>query len=298
MGTVRAPAPEGVYDLHAHTTASDGICTPEELVERAYAAGLAGIAVSDHDSLAGVPRAQAAGRRLGVCVVPGIELSSSWERDAGEADGRHRADVHILGLFLSGLTEASRTLLEERLARRRAERTERGQAMVRRLSEAGLTLTWQDVAAMAGDGAVGRPHVARALIERGYVSTIEEAFDRYLSPGRPGYVPQPVLPTPQAIAWVHEAGGAAVWAHPGLSGLHADTVPWLDMVDALEADYPKHTAETRAFLRALAKARGLLVTGSSDCHGTPGRDRVGVCTTPASVVRELRRRTAPRSSGT
>lgn len=278
---------DGRWDLHAHTTASDGIYTPTVLIERALAAGLRGIAVSDHDSLEGVPEAQTAGDRLGVRVVPGIELSSAWERRTGDGAGGRRADVHLLGLFFRGLLPEGQARLEARLLRRRTERLMRGREIVERLRAAGTDISWEEVQAAAGEGAVGRPHVARVLIGRGYAVSIEEAFDRYLSPGRPGYVAQPPLGTPEAIDWVHEAGGAAIWAHPGLSGLRPEAAPWLDALDALEVDYPRHDAETRDALRALAAARHLWATGSSDCHGTPGRDAVGVCTTPGFVVEAL-----------
>lgn len=278
---------DGRWDLHAHTTASDGVYTPTVLLEHASAAGLRGIAVSDHDSLAGVPEAQVAGERLGVTVVAGIELSSAWERTSQDGPSGHRADIHLLGLFLRGLAPASQRRLETRLLRRRGERVERGREIIERLQTAGIEVSWEEVQALAGEGAVGRPHVARVLIDRGYVDTIEEAFDRYLAPGRPGYVAQPPLATSEAIEWVHDAGGTAIWAHPGLSGIRPENAPWLAQLDALEVDYPRHDAETRAALRTLAVAYGLWVTGSSDCHGTPGRDAVGVCTTPGSVVEAL-----------
>lgn len=288
----RTPALE-LWDLHAHTTASDGVYSPTTLIEQAQAAGLTGIAVSDHDSLAGVPEAKAAGERLGVQVIAGIELSSTWERPAGEPRAGTQADVHLLGLFLCGLDPDAQRLLQGRLLSRRTERLSRGREIVDRLRAAGVNVTWEEVHTLADGGAVGRPHVARVLIQGGYVTSIEEAFDRYLSPGRVGYVAQPPLPTPEAVDWVHAAGGAAIWAHPGLSGLRPEAAPWLDSLDALEVDYPRHDAATRQALQALATAHGLLTTGSSDCHGTPGREQVGVCTTSGAVLQELARRTGP-----
>ncbi len=283
------------WDLHAHTTASDGVYTPTALVERAKRAGLTGIAVSDHDSLAGVPEARRAGERLDLRVIPGIELSSAGELGVEGPKPGVRADIHILGLFLDGLGEDVEARLEKRLLRRRTERLARGKEIVDRLREAGLDLSWPEVRAVAGEGAVGRPHVARALMERGYAESIEEAFDRYLSPGRPGYVAQPALTTSEAIRWIRDGGGVVIWAHPGLSGVRLESAPWLDSLDALEVDHPRHGPELRESLRSLAAAHGLLATGSSDCHGTPGREEVGVCTTPGAVVSALQTRARARA---
>jgi predicted metal-dependent phosphoesterase TrpH len=281
-------------DLHAHTTASDGLYTPERLVALCREAGLWAVAVTDHDSLAAVAAAQAAGRREGVTVWPGVELGALAE---GEDGGR--LDVHLLGLCLDdgAQADAAAARLEAHLAGRRRARLERGREMVRRLTAAGVRIDWQTVARAAAGGAVGRPHVARALIAGGYARDIDDAFARYLSRGRPGHVEQAPLAVAEAVDWLREAGCAVVWAHPGLTRIDAASAPWLGLVDGLEADHPKHAAATRRALRRLARARGLVATGGSDCHGTDGREAVGVCTTSAAAVARLRARARTRRRG-
>lgn len=274
-------------DLHAHTTASDGIDAPVTLLEKCAEAGLWAVAVTDHDSFEGLAEAREAGRRLGVRVFAGVELSCLEEDRAGR-----RYDVHLLGLFLSTESEARLGRLDAHLRQRREERRQRGREIVRRLEGAGLVVPWVEVEAEAAGASVGRPHVARVLIRHGYARDIDEAFSHYLSPGRPGHVEHAPLGVRQAIAWVRESAGAAVWAHPELSELAAGEVPWLSLLDGLEADHPKQDAEARARLRALARRRGLVATGGSDCHGTGGRERVGVCTTARATVRILTRRAA------
>jgi 3',5'-nucleoside bisphosphate phosphatase len=286
-----AAADERRADLHAHTTASDGVYPPEDLVRRCAEAGLWAVAVTDHDSLAGLPVAQETGQSVGVCVFPGVELSCL------EVDGEgRRYDIHLLGLFLC--EEAQRRLdrIEAHLEARRRERFERGQEIVRRLAAAGIEVPWSEVEAEAAGASVGRPHVARVLIRRGLAGTIDEAFSRYLSPGRPGHVEHGALDVAEAVAWIREAGGAAVWAHPKLSELAVEAAPWLELLDGLEAEHPKQDAASSQALRAFAAQRGLIATGGSDCHGTGGRERVGVCTTAAADVVALTQRGRARST--
>ncbi len=281
----------GRADLHAHTTASDGIFAPSELVRLCAEAGLWAVAVSDHDSLAGLPEAEEAGRRQGVRVFPGVELSC-LEVDAS---GR-RYDVHLLGLFLSDTSAHRLDGFEGHLEARRRQRLSRGHEIVRRLAQAGVEVPWAEVEAEAAGGSVGRPHVARVLIRQGLARDVDEAFSRYLSPGRPGHVEQAPLSLPEAVGWIREAGGAAVWAHPILSELPPHAAPWLDLLDGLEADHPKQDEATRQSLRRLARRRDLLVTGGSDCHGTAGRERVAVCTTSARTVATLAARAQGRAT--
>lgn len=286
-------AAEGVAraDLHAHTTASDGVYPPAELVRRCAAAGLWAVAVTDHDSLAGLAEARQAGARLGVQVFAGVELSCLYADGSGR-----RYDIHLLGLFLSDRAEQRLNRVEAHLEARRRQRLERGREIVRRLGAVGVPLVWSEVEAEAAGGSVGRPHVARVLIRHGLARDIDDAFARFLSPGRPGHVEHTPLTVPQALAWVRAGGGAAVWAHPSLAELDAAAAPWLDLLDGLEADHPKQDASVRARLRALAKERGLIATGGSDCHGTAGREEVAVCTTPAAEVAALSERGLSRAT--
>ena len=276
-------------DLHSHTVASDGVYTPEELLARAADAGLWALGVSDHDALGSIPQAREAGRKAGVEVFPGVELSTRYVPASGE-----HLDIHILGLLLDGGSEADLARLDAHLAERRAQRLGRGREMVERLRKAGVDITWEEVEGEAAGGSVGRPHVGRVLVRHGLAADLDDAFSRYLSPGRPAYVEQAPLSVAEAAQWIRGSGGAVIWAHPGLAGFDPATCPWTDLLDGVEVDHPKHDAATRASLRALAERWNLVPTGGSDCHGTKGREDVGVCTTPEPLVRELAARAAAR----
>jgi predicted metal-dependent phosphoesterase TrpH len=241
-------------DLHTHSTASDGALPPAEVVAAAAHAGLAAIALTDHDTLDGVAEARAEGARQGVRVIPGVELSAT----SGEGE------VHLLGLHLSR-TE----MLERRLGGFRDARRERAARMVERLNELGVPITLEAVLSQAGTGALGRPHVARALVAGGWAHDLREAFDRWLGNGRPANVEKERLPLSEAIALVHDAGGLAVLAHPGADATRA----WLEELralglDGVEVRHPGHTAEDVARIGALAEHLGLVPSGGSDWHGT------------------------------
>ena len=197
------PDVAGTVDLHTHSTASDGVLPAAAVVEAAHAAGLAAMALTDHDTIAGVAEAQAAGERLGIDVVAGVELSAHLGSE----------EIHLLALHLSDVG----TIAGE-LARFRDDRVSRAERMVARLNALGVAVTMEDVMREAGEGAVGRPHVARAVVARGGAADVREAFDRYLGDGRPAAVEKPRLAARDAIALAHAAGGIAVWAHPGAAG--------------------------------------------------------------------------------
>lgn len=241
-------------DLHLHTVASDGTWRPEQLVAAAHRAGLAAIAVTDHDSTASVLCAQAKGRELGITVIAGVELSTC----AGTQE------VHLLGL---GANPADAGLAQLMLELREG-RAKRGLLILGKLARLGLPVPAHAVQALAKGATIGRPHVARAMLELGYVHSIDEAFEMYLAEGRPAHVPRPRLSTVEGIAAVHRAGGIAVCAHPGL--LEDDGVLQALVaagLDGLEVYASAHSPEqTREYL-ALATTHGLLVSGGSDCHG-------------------------------
>jgi 3',5'-nucleoside bisphosphate phosphatase len=245
-----------VVDLHVHSTASDGSLTPERVVERARAAGLAGIALTDHDTLAGVPAAMAAGERVGLRVVGGCEFSSAapW------------GEMHVLGYFLPSQSAE----LESFLERSRADRVRRAREMVTRLQGLGVALEFDDVLLQAKGGAVGRPHVARAIVRQGGAAGIHEAFDRYIGRGRPAFVDK-VLPQFREIAdLVHSVRGVVSVAHIKERG----TRSFLERLrreglDAVETRHPSHDPELRARLTDIALRLGLLRTGGSDWHGDP-----------------------------
>lgn len=268
-------------DLHAHTTASDGTFTPRELVELAKRNGLAAVAVTDHDTTAGLSEAQAAGEELGVEVVPGIELSTEFE-------GK---EVHVLGYFYNPEHAALRTLTQQM----RDDRLHRMDNMIVKLQQAGVGITRDEVVEEAKGGAVGRPHIARVLVRKGYVSDIPDAFDKYLGSGKPGYVERLKITPEHAVRLILEAGGVPVVAHPGLFGKDYlfDTLVPLGLA-GLEAFHPDHDADKRRHYEALAEHHGLIATGGSDFHGGGAEHRgdLGSVHVTMDTVRQLKAKSA------
>jgi len=274
-------------DLHTHSRVSDGTESPSELVRAARAAGIDVLALTDHDTAAGWPEAVEAAREHGVALVRGMEIST-------ELDGH---GVHLLAY----LPDPTYPPLVEELGRILDGRGLRLPRMVARLRELGVAITEADVHAQSGDAAAsGRPHVADALVALGVVASRDEAFDRYLSAGRPAYVGRYAAPLEPMIRTVAAAGGVTVIAHPwGRSGRERpDEQDLLPLVEAglsgLEVDHQDHAPEVRARLRAIARALDLVVTGSSDHHGAGkiGHD-LGVNTTaPEEYARLLERAAA------
>jgi predicted metal-dependent phosphoesterase TrpH len=257
--TVAPDRPSAIVDLHVHSTASDGELSPEAVIRRVAAARIAAVALTDHDTVAGVPAAIEAGRSLGVRVVGGCEFSvaAPW------------GEMHVLGYFLP----SDSPQLEDFLVRCRTDRERRGRAMVERLHRIGLALSEDDVLAEADGGAVGRPHVARALVRRGHVGSVGEAFDRYLARGRPGFVDK-ALPTFVEVAiLVHQVGGVVSAAHLKDRGTRALLqLLQSEGLDAVETRHPSHDPDVRARLTDLALSLKLVRTGGSDWHGDPEGD--------------------------
>lgn len=256
-------------DLHLHTTHSDGSLAPAEVVALAHKAGVSSLAITDHDITTAIPEATEAGLALGVEVIPGIEISSLL----GESE------LHVLGYFL----DWQDTRLCERLATARDSRHRRNPLIVAKLQALGIDISYEEVKAVAGSDSVGRPHIARVLMDKGVVQSAKEAFDRFLANGKPAYVARE-LPSPaEAIRWIKEAKGLAVLAHPTwikpIDGVLGPLVGRLkaDGLDGIEVHYSTHTPrQTREYL-ALAKQLGLLVTGGSDFHGVTKPDiEVGI----------------------
>ncbi|MFC5453130.1 PHP domain-containing protein [Paenibacillus aestuarii] len=249
-------------DLHTHTTASDGTQKPADNVRMAYAAGLGAIAITDHDTVSGVDEALAEGRKLGIEVVPGVEISTV-------ARGQ---DIHVLGYYINVHDKQ----LLERLESLRETRDLRNAMMLERLQQLGLSITMDEVLQAVehvktkGD-TVGRPHIAAVLLAKGYVASISEAFERYLGKGAAAYVNPPRIEPETAIAWIHEAGGSAVLAHPGIYGddelVELITQQGLDGIEVYHSD---HTPEDEARYLQLAEQKGLLITAGSDFHGERG----------------------------
>jgi predicted metal-dependent phosphoesterase TrpH len=251
-----AVALPGEVDLHMHSTASDGSLPPEEVVAAAKIAGVAAIALTDHDTLDGIPEATRAANAAGIRVVPGVELSAY--------DGAR--EIHQLALHVSNPGP-----LELRLSMFRNAREARAQQIVDQLNRIGVPVTFEGVMAEAAGGAVGRPHIARALIKGGKVKDSREAFDRYLGAGKAAFVEKERLEIREAIEITHAAGAIAIWAHPGPDGRRERLEPLVAMgLDGVEVRHPRHNTDDAERLAALADFFGLLYSGGSDWHGLPG----------------------------
>jgi len=248
-------APQRI-DLHTHSNASDGLYAPAELVRLAREAGLDMIALVDHDTTQGLAEARAAGERLGLTVMPGVEINTDLN-GGGEA--------HILGYAIT----PDDVSLTSNLSLLRGARERRGERMVANLRAAGFDVSWEEVRDIA-KGAVGRPHVARALINGGYATDVPDAFDRYLSKGRPGFSPRYKLSPEDAIRIIRSARGIPVLAHPaGIAELEWRVLPGLVEVglQGLECYYGQYDEATVERLLGLARRFGLIATGGSDYHG-------------------------------
>ncbi len=241
-------------DLHLHTTASDGALNPTELVREAKAHGLECIAVTDHDSTEGIEEAQAEGDRLGVQVIPGIEMSTDIPR----------AEVHVLGYYL----DYKNPEFQSTLRQLRDGRRDRAEKMVSKLAEMGLDVPWERVLEVAGQGSVGRPHIAQVMVERGYVSTLVEAFTDYIGRNAPAYVERYKLTPAEAVALVRQVDGLPVLAHPG-EVMSLDTL-LPELISAglvgMECYYGDYSPETVEVLLELADGHNLIPTGGTDFH--------------------------------
>jgi predicted metal-dependent phosphoesterase TrpH len=246
-----------LIDLHAHTIASDGILSPEELVHLAKASGVSVLAVTDHDTLANIPPAVEEGERVGLEIVPGVEVTAYIDD----------LEVHILGHFI----DPGDALLTRFLACSRDDRVARIRRMIDKLWSLGLPLDADEILARASGGSVGRPHLALAMLRRGYVGSMQEAFDRYLTAGKPAHVERARIPAAQAISAIKRAGGVPSLAHPGVYG-RDDVISRLveQGLMGLEVYHPDHDPEAIFRYERMRLRHGLLAAGGSDYHGTPG----------------------------
>jgi predicted metal-dependent phosphoesterase TrpH len=258
----------GWVDLHLHTTASDGVFSPSGIVKYAKERGLKAIAVTDHDTIGGNGEALDEGEKLGLEVIPGVEISAQFDLGG----------MHILGYFI----DIRNRTLNERLSLLQETRAHRNPRMVQKLRELGLEITYDEVQLASGGGQVGRPHFAQVLLQNGYVNTVQEAFDRYLGKGAPAYVDKFRFDPREAVRLIRDARGIPVLAHPFT--LH---IPLPKQLNALlteliqlglmgiEVYYPEHTEDQILLYKSLAEKHGLLVTGGSDYHGI-GADKVEI----------------------
>ena len=268
-----------MIDLHTHTTASDGRCTPAELVARAASAGVTVLGVTDHDTVAGCDAAAAACAAAAIRFVPGIEITAV----------RDEVDVHVLGYFIDSQSSALHAFLAEQ-RRRRIDRVRR---MIGRLADLGLPLDADAILKPALDDpgkSVGRPWIARALVAAGYVTSTNEAFSSWLSRGRPAFAPREAAAPDNVVARIHDAGGIASVAHPGLIG-RDEWIPGLAAagLDAIEAYHTNHDAEATARYCAMAERLGLAVSGGSDYHAdeSHGAPRPGSVSLPREAYERL-----------
>jgi len=244
------------YDLHVHTNASDGLFSPPEIIDMAYKAGLKGIAITDHDTLEGLAQAQAylGEKQIPMEFIPGVELNTEYKQ----------TEIHILGYYI----DYQQGKLVNYLAQIKKQRGARAEQMVEKLNNLGFDVSFAQVESLAQGDSIGRPHIAMALIEKGYVSSVEEAFEKLLGQGKPAYVPRYKFLPQEAIALIKEAGGIAVLAHPGLVKEQRCVAEILKMgLDGIEVFYPQHTQEEIDYFLHLSRSNKLIITGGSDFHG-------------------------------
>ncbi len=264
-------------DLHMHSTASDGTLLVEDLMQLAASVGLKTIALTDHDTTAALDTAQTLGKSLGMEVIPGIELSAE---DNGE--------VHVLGYFI----QYDNADFQAKLKHFRDTRLRRGELMAERLAELGMPIEWERVLEIANGASVGRPHFAEALKEKGYVSTIAEAFEKYLYNGGPAFVDRQKITPSEAVEMIRAVGGLAVMAHPTYVNELERVLP--EMVKAglagIETYYGHYDDETVARFLALAAQYNLVPTGGSDYHGRPdgGQVYIGSRIVPPDTIDKLK----------
>lgn len=264
-------------DLHVHSTASDGSDEPKKIVNIALSKGLSAIALTDHDTTDGIEAALAEARGTGLQLIPGVELNTDWEG----------TDIHILGYYI----EYRAPFFLNTLAEMRRSRLTRAEGMLAKLADLGIRLRFEDVARIAGEAAICRPHIAQAMVEAGYVASKKEAFERYIGRGLPAYVPHSKLDPFTAIAVIEKAKGVPVLAHPGLAD-RDDLIPALVKKGllGLEVYYPLHTPEMIEKYRWYSKKYGLVMTGGTDYHG-PDSDYppLGSVSVPMETVEKLQR---------
>jgi predicted metal-dependent phosphoesterase TrpH len=271
-------------DLHLHTQFSDGTFTPEELAGHGARLGFAALALTDHDTVEGCARMAAACAAAGIEFIPGAELTAE----------HNDMELHVLGYFLD--TQNQKLLAE--IAKFQAVRQNRIREMVARINELGMPFEADSVFALANCRSPGRPHVARALVKAGLVASLDEAFERFLKKNRPAWVPKAKVSALEGIDLIHQAGGLAVMAHPGLNRTDEVIPALVDAgLDGIECFHTKHSTATSERYLEIAGKFNLLVTGGSDCHGfSKGRPLIGGVKLPYEHVEKLKQAVAARHS--
>lgn len=276
-----------ITELHCHTTASDGLLTPADVVRLAKRRDVAVLAITDHDTVAAHDEAMAAGAELNLRIIPGIEISALSPQ----------GEVHVLGYNVRPTDDATIQTLNGL----RGVREARARGMIDKLAALGIDVPFERVKALAGDAMIGRPHLARVLVEMGSVSNMQEAFDLYLAEGRPAFVPHEGLTPAQAVDLIHAAHGVAVLAHPALYRGDLDTL-LADLLaaglDGIEVFYPLHTPAQIEQYKFIASKHNLVMTGGSDFHYIAGDLPISLGTVhvPDNCLRALDERMQARAS--
>lgn len=241
-------------DLHIHTTASDGLLSPKEVVRWANIKRLSAISITDHDTVGAIDQAIIAAMEYNIEVIPGIELNTEYEKE----------EIHILGYYIDYKAE----WFLDKLKEIQNSRYLRAQKMIRKLNDMNINITIEDVEALAENRLVGRPHIARVMLEKGYIENMKDAFDNYIGMGKPAYEERYKLSCEEAIRIIIQLNGVPVLAHPGLINNMKIVEEIVDMgIRGIEVYHSKHDEETIRKMQQIAKARDLIVTGGSDCHG-------------------------------
>lgn len=263
-------------DLHCHTTASDGLLSPTELVRLAAKLGLKGIGITDHDTIQGWKEAEEAGEYYQVRILKGIELNTRW----------HGKEVHILGYEV----DSSSNYFTDKLRDLRKARVKRLVEILDRFQDLGINISVDEVQQFAQGESIGRPHIAQALIERGFVKTIREGFDRYIGMGAPAYVPRYKLTPEEGIHLIRAAHGVAVLAHPGVHQLEEGIPAWVKVgLQGIEVLHPEHNSDDNKKYFEIAQEYCLLTTGGSDFHGEARKPGVnlGGWGVPIEVIQQI-----------
>jgi len=248
-----------MIDLHAHTSASDGTYSPKELVTLAKSEGIEAIAITDHDTIEGVPEALEAGEKIGLEVIPGVEISIDHQPGS----------MHVLGLFL----DIKNKKLIEYLTGLQTSRSSRNPKIIEKLNELGLAISMEDVQKISGGGQVGRPHIAAALLQDGYVSSNQQAFDKYLKKGAIAYFERNRLTREETVDMIHGAGGLVILAHPHTLGVNGSSFSYLMSelkevgFDGLEVFYNSHSQTDEDRLMKIVDKNGFIISGGTDFHG-------------------------------
>lgn len=270
--------PDKYADLHIHTNKSDSTFSPEEVVRNAAKCGLSAISITDHDSVEAIPLVEKYAMEYNIEIVPGVELSS-------DADGE---EVHILGYYI----DFKKKWFLEKLEFLRHTRTKRAQQMISKLNELGISITMEDVLSISGEGAVGRMHIARALLEKKYIFSISEAFQKYIGKGKYAYVKKYRITPREAIDMIGKLGGISVLAHPQIMNQDA-LIPQMikQGLGGIEVYHSDHTPQGEERYLEIAKRYNLVITGGSDCHGIgKGKVLMGTVKIPYELVKKLKER--------